>query len=382
MAAERPEFENPDFIDDYEAEEIQERMMENLPGDISSMPGDFPYDFTMPTAIEVSQLVQFTIVRALMIAFPEYAWEEWLDLHGAQVQVTRKEAVAATGYINVSGEAGTEIEAGTTFCVPADDDEEDIEFDTTETVILEEGVTAQIPIIASEPGTSGNVASGTITMMAEPIDGIEEVTNEDPTSGGMDEEDDDSYYERIHDAYASSLYYTGNDTDYKRWAKEITGIGDCIVVSAWDGPGTVKLILVDSNGSPASQSLVDQVYNYIVSPNDRSERLLPTACANLTCVPADSKAISYSCSDIVLDGSMTLQEVIDAFKEAVIETYASAKEAGVLRYNNVRPLMASIGGVSDYGDFLVDGDHSNVILSADEYPVTGDVVFTEEGSGE
>lgn len=378
MAAERPEFENPEFIDDYEAEEIQERMMENLPTDISNMPGDFPYDFTMPTAIEVSQLMQFGIVRALMIAFPEYAWDEWLDLHGGQVQVARKEAVTASGFINVLGEEGTEIEAGSTFCVPADDDEEDIEFDTTETVILQEGIVARIPVVASEAGASGNVAAGTITMMAEPIDGIESVTNDEPTSGGMDEEDDDSYYERIHAAYTSSLYYTGNDTDYKRWAREITGIGDCIVVPAWNGPGTVKLILVDSNGSPASQSLVDQVYNYIVSPDNRSERLLPTACTELTCVPAASRAIDYSCSGIVLDGSMTLQEVIDAFEEAVIGTYASSKDEGVLRYNNVRPLMASIGGVSDYGDFLLDGGHSNVVLAADEYPVTGTVTFTEE----
>ena len=78
----RPEFVYPDFIEDNDADEIQERMMENLPADISDMEGDFPFDFTMPTAIEISQLIQFDVVRSLMIAFPEYAWDEWLDLHG------------------------------------------------------------------------------------------------------------------------------------------------------------------------------------------------------------------------------------------------------------------------------------------------------------
>lgn len=378
MDTERPEFENPDFIDDYEADEIQERMMENLPEDISNMPGDFAYDFTMPTAIEISQMVQFSLVRVLMIAFPQFAWGEWLDYHGNQVQVFRKEAVAAEGYIDITGEEGTEIESGTAFCVPANDDEEDIEFETTQTVTLEEGVTAHIPIIAVEAGASGNVAAGTITMIAEPIDGIETITNNSSTSGGLDEEDDEAYCDRILAAYSSSLYYIGNDTDYKRWAKEITGIGDCVVVPAWDGPGTVKLILVDSNGSPASQSLVTQVYNHIVSPNDRSARLLPTACADLTCVAAASRTIDYSCTDIVLDGTKTLEEVMTAFEEAVLTTYADAKEAGMLRYNSVRPLMSSIGGVSDFGDFKVNDGYTNVVLDADEYPVTGTVVFTEE----
>lgn len=378
MDTERPEFENPDFIDDYEAEEIQERMMENLPEDISNMPGDFAHDFTMPTAIEISQLVQFSLVRVLMIAFPQSAWGEWLDYHGNQVQVFRKEAVAAEGYIDITGEEGTEIEEGTAFCVPADDDEEDIEFETTETVTLEEGVTAHIPITAVEAGASGNVAAGTITMIAEPIDGIETITNPSATSGGLDEEDDEAYCERILSAYSSSLYFIGNDTDYKRWSKEITGIGDCVVVPAWDGPGTVKLILVDSNGSPASESLVLQVYNHIVSPNDRSARILPTACADLTCVAAASKTIDYSCTDIVLNGTKSLEEVIAAFEEAVLSTYAPAKEAGMLRYNSVRPLMASVGGVSDFGDFKVNDGYTNVMLDADEYPVTGTVTFTEE----
>ena len=77
----QPEFEVPDFIDGSTPEDIQERMMANLPEDIDDMPGGFPYDFTMPSAIEKSELIQFHLVRALMAAFPQYAWGEWLDLH-------------------------------------------------------------------------------------------------------------------------------------------------------------------------------------------------------------------------------------------------------------------------------------------------------------
>lgn len=104
--------------------------MGNLPADISDMEGDFPYDFTMPTAIEISQLVQFNLVRCLMVAFPEYSWGDWMDLHGAEAGVTRKEAVAATGTVSVTAAYGTVLAAGTVFAVPATDQMEAVEFQT------------------------------------------------------------------------------------------------------------------------------------------------------------------------------------------------------------------------------------------------------------
>ena len=64
------------------ADEIHRRMMAELPDDIDDMPGGFPYDMTRPAALEKAELINFHLARALMIAFPQFAWDEWLDLHG------------------------------------------------------------------------------------------------------------------------------------------------------------------------------------------------------------------------------------------------------------------------------------------------------------
>jgi len=85
------EFVTPEFIDNSDPDTIQSRMMNNLPVDISDMPADFPYDFTMPTAIEISRLIQYNLTRTLMLMFPMWAWGEWLDLHGVSAKVTRKQ---------------------------------------------------------------------------------------------------------------------------------------------------------------------------------------------------------------------------------------------------------------------------------------------------
>lgn len=63
------EFVTPEFIDNSDPDTIQSRMMNNLPVDISDMPADFPYDFTMPTAIEISRLIQYNLTRTLMLMF-------------------------------------------------------------------------------------------------------------------------------------------------------------------------------------------------------------------------------------------------------------------------------------------------------------------------
>lgn len=374
----QPDFIQPEFMDGCSVEDIHGRMMSNLPGDIDDTPGGFPYDFTMPSAIEKSELVMFHLTRALMVAFPQYAWDGWLDLHGQQAHVSRHEAAYATGYVLVEGEPGTEIEAGTVFCVPAEDGNPVIEYTADSSFSISEDGNVTVAVTAVEAGPGSNTRAGSVSVMDEPLDGITKVSNPEALTGGTARESDDSYYDRIAAEYENSMTYLGNDSDYKRWAQE-AGAGDCIVDPAANGPGTVKLVLVDANGQPASDALAQAVYDYIVSPGDRTKRLLPTACAELSCVPAATVKINYSCTGLQCDGTTTAAQVAKDFKEALKDVYAKAKPDGVLRYNDVRPLISSIAGVQDFDTFLVNGGISNIYFKSEEYPETGICDFSQEG---
>lgn len=374
----QPDFIQPDFMDGCSVEDIHGRMMSNLPDDIDDTPGGFPYDFTMPSAIEKSELVMFHLTRALMVAFPQYAWDGWLDLHGQQAHVSRHEAAYATGYVLVEGEPGTEIEAGTVFCVPAEDGNLVIEYTADSSCTIGGDGNVTVAVTAVEAGPGSNVKAGSVSVMDEPLDGITKVSNPEPVTGGTARESDDSYYDRIAAEYENSMTYLGNDSDYKRWAQE-AGAGDCIVDPAANGPGTVKLVLVDANGQPASDALAQAVYDYIVSPSDRTKRLLPTACAELSCVPAVTVKINYSCTGLQCDGTTTAAQVAKDFKEALKDVYAKAKPDGVLRYNDVRPVISSIAGVQDFDTFLVNGGISNIYFKSEEYPETGICEFSQEG---
>lgn len=175
--------------------------------------------------------------------------------------------------------------------------------------------------------------------------------------------------------YDNSLTFLGNDSDYIRWAKE-SGAGDCIVIPTAEGPGTVKIVLVDANGQPANDELVHKVYNYIVSPEDRSKRLLPTACAKLICGPATTVKIDYVITGLFYDETTTIKQIEKDFSTAVKAVYTVAKQQNILRYNDVRPIISNIAGVVDFEEFLMNGERENIQLNKEEYPETGSFHFS------
>lgn len=371
------EFIPPEFVEGSAPEEIQMRMMKSLPKDIDDMPGGFPYDFTMPTALEKAELIQFHLVRALMTMFPQFAWGQWLDYHGQQTGTVRKAANHASGYVTFKGVAQTVIPEKLIVCTPAANDKPAIEFYTDQEAVIPDKGIVTVAVTAVNPGNGSNVPKNTISLMAQPLKGIESLVNAEEISGGADGEDDESYRERILEYHATDgESFIGNDSDLKRWAKEVPGIGDCIVVPTWNGPGTVKLVLVDANGQPANKRLIQAVYDHIVSPDNRAERLLPAGSALLTVTAADTMAVHFAGWRLTLEEGFSLEQVIEDFKAAVLKYFVHAKEEGVVRYNEVHALLTQTNGVVDFVEFTMNKEKSNIVLKQDEYPEIADVHFS------
>ncbi len=55
----------------------------------------------------------------------------------------------------------------------------------------------------------------------------------------------------------------------------VAGVGAVTVTPAEDTSGTVKMVILDQNGDPASKSIQNNVYDYIMSPSDPDSRLAP-----------------------------------------------------------------------------------------------------------
>lgn len=363
------EFTLPSFVQNNDADTIQKRMMESLPADIDNMPGGFPWDFTMPTAIEKSELIQFHLVQTLMIMFPMWAWGEWLDYHASIAGIKRKEAGFASGKLQINGLEGTSIPAGSVFVTPATDNGPSIEFEALEDYVIDSSGVIEIDVIAKESGKGSNVQAGTITLMSKPIQGITKVSNGNQFSGGTQTEDDESLRERIQQVNESQgVSYVGSDSDYIRWAKEVIGVGSVIVVPEWMGPGTVKLVIVDSNGEAANDYILDEVYNHIMSPDNSMERLAPIG-ALLTVAGPALVEIEYTCSVDLSEGT-TPEAVEEKFREKIEVYYETAKNEGTLKYNRIAALLMEVEGVKDFTELKINGSVNNITFDIDEYPKT------------
>lgn len=372
------EFITPEFVNNSDPDTIQSRMMNNLPVDISDMPADFPYDFTMPTAIEISRLIQYNLTRTLMLMFPMWAWGEWLDLHGVSAKVTRKQASRASGHVTVTGIAGTIIEEGTVFCTEGTTDVESVEFATTEEATIPEQGTVDIPVASVLTGATYNVTRNTVTLQKQPNENITSVTNENPIRGGTDEEDDDTYRERILEKLRSAeVSFVGCDADYVRWAKEVSGVGSAVVEPEWKGPGTVKVVVADPDGSAVGEETLKAVENYIVSPKDRLKRLAPIG-ASVTISTVQDMTMKYR-AVIELESNYSVDNVKEAFLSALKTYYRTAKDNEEIRYTVVSALLSNTAGVIDFSGLKINSGTDNIAVAADYYPVTAlsDLDFTE-----
>ena len=194
-------------------------------------------------------------------AFPSTATGTWLDLHCAQVGITRKAATKAVGVVTVtrSQEGNIRIPAGKIFRTEANADGTVYRFVTTETVVLTAGEeTCTVPVEAEEYGKDGNVVTGMISIIVTPITGIASVTNTAAwlTSEGRDKETDDELRDRYFLAWKSTNGCT--KYAYESWALSVSGVEAVKILDQHPrGQGTVDVIVKGVAGVPTESTLAE-----------------------------------------------------------------------------------------------------------------------------
>ena len=149
-----------------------------------------------------------------------YARNEVLDALGENKDVERIEATCATTILQF----GVNEKLGTNIIIPAGmrvTGDFEHYFTVDQTVILEAGdLIVEVTATAENGGNDYNdIAPGQINQIVDISDAplIDYVTNLKITSGGSDEEDDDTYRERIRES-ENKLSTAGPEKAYRYWA--------------------------------------------------------------------------------------------------------------------------------------------------------------------
>lgn len=321
---------------------------------MSKFEGTFEYDIFSSNAIEFMK-TYVELGELYKVAFADTSYGDFLTARAKEAGIIRKEATRAHGTIIVTGNGV--LHKGSQFAT-----EDGIIFETTKDVTIK-GATP-VTIQAINPGVTGNVSAGAITVIPMSIPGVQSVTNTSSTLDGFEQESDDALRERYL-VHVRTPGTSGNKFHYYEWAMSVPGVGGAKIVPTWAGPGTVKIIIVNSEFKEATDKLVKAVFDYI-------ESVRPMG-AMVTVKSAIVKPINISVR--IEDGSLDMNMFT-----ALMHSYLISLEKQVISSDSIiKASLAKVGslvldaGATDYSDLTINGTSTSITLLADDLPTLGKV---------
>ena len=346
------EYETPYFLKNKSVDEIHAQMKAILPADIDVSEGSHEWNMTRPTALIVAMVCQFILPEVVKLTFPSWSYGDYLDMHAIQRGMERRAATAATGTITITGDANSMIPKGSMFSTASVNDEPSVDYITLEQAVIPVGGSVDVPVECTKKGVIGNTIENTVIFVSSKLTGIKAVTNAEEITGGTETESDESLIERIEEYDATQgQSFVGNPNDYKRWATSVDGVGEAIIISAQDDSGLVTIILTDSNGAPANETLREAVYNYIMRPDAPGERLAPVN-AKLSVLAPDALAIGIKATIELVDG-YNLEAVTATLLENLKQYLPTAMDEQEIKYTRIARVFSETVGVNDYTDLQI-----------------------------
>ncbi|GBG11333.1 baseplate J protein [Paenibacillus agaridevorans] len=329
-------------------ESIMGRMLDRIPNDLDKREGSIIYDALAPAAAELAQLY-IELDLQLRFAYGTTSSGEYLALRTADYGVDRQLASPSRreGLFFGRGDEPLDVPIGSRYSA------EDLIY-----VVREKMGSGVFVLECETPGAAGNTYYGPL-LPVDYVNGLDRAELGDVLVPGEDDESDEAlrarYLHRVRNPSSG-----GNAADYRDWAMSVAGVGGAKVYPLWDGPGTVKVVIVDSDKRPASPTLVAETAGQI-------ETKRPIGAA-VTVVSASAAPITVT-STVVLAAGYTLQAVTDAFAAALETHFRSiAFSASYVSIAGIGVLLLSVPGVLDYTGLTLNGGTGNVALDDEEIP--------------
>lgn len=235
-------------------EEISADILREMPSTYQKSVGFVAWDYARAIAIGGFEKI-YSLLKYLC-SFGDINNFEYDDLVKFVFQrrgIVARVASYAKGSVTVTGN-GT-IKVGDLFQT-----ESGLQFQATEEKTIVGSGTFTVECVTA--GIIGNVPPNSIAVIPVSIAGISTVTNLNAMSGGYDKETKESIIERYLEDIQQPIT-SNNINHYKKWAKEVTGVGDAKIKPTWNGNNTVKVVIINANKEVADNALINDVQKYI-----------------------------------------------------------------------------------------------------------------------
>ena len=347
------------MFEDMTYENILSDALSRVTNDVDKREGSVIYDALAPACFFLADMY-FKLDNYLDLLFADTAVEMFLDRKAAELGLKRKTATKAVRKVT----SKEDLTIGSVWGI------EDVSF-----TILNETAVNEYSAECNTAGSIGNAYSGKLSLISGQKNDVEAQLT-DIIVPGSDTESDESLRERYYDR-AQLPVTSGNKFHYKQWAKEVPGVGDAKVFPLWNGNGTIKVTIVDSN-MEITPGLKDSVQTYI----DKVRPIGPT----VTVTDPTKTEINITAS-ITTDKTKSKFDIEKKFKAILERDFLELIKKSFDAENSfakVRLSYAQIGrelleteGVIDYTLLTVNEGTANIMLEPDAIPIIGTINLTE-----
>ena len=231
-------------------ESIMRELLASAPPGIDLRQGGIFYDAVASAALKLAQFYT-DLNNVFDLVFITTAVGEYLDRRGREFNVWRNPATRAQYDFEWRGPIAPQV--GDVFF------HEGLYF----TLRRDLRVSPALFLEANEPGAaSNNVSPNTAAIPLVSGNRLEVSKFASLLVPGSNEESDDNYRRRIIEKIAGPAE-SGNRQNFKTWVESNPDVGRARILPLFAGANTVAAVVIDHEGRPAAQSIIDSVQKYI-----------------------------------------------------------------------------------------------------------------------
>lgn len=339
---------------------IMNRMLDRVSDQVDKREGSVIWDALAPAAVELQLMyIEFDII--LKETFGDTASREYLIRRAKERGITPYPAT----YALLKGEFNIDVPIGSRFSL------NELNYS-----VVEQIGTGVFKMECETLGVQGNKYFGDLIPI-EYIDGLQTAKLTELLIPGEDEEDTESLRTRYFESFDTKPF-GGNQKDYIQKTNSIAGVGSTKVTPIWDGGGTVKLTILNSEFDKASSELVNTVQQEIDPTKDGHGVGIAPIGHIVTVNTAEEIAVNIT-SNIIFDEGYSFtgqkQNIIDAISAYLLELRKEwANQTNlVVRIAQIETRILAIKGIIDISGTKINGAASNLTLTKYQIPVMGGV---------
>lgn len=349
-------------------ETVMARMLDNVSNDVDKREGSVIWDAIAPCARELVNMYA-EITQALDNTFAGTADREWLIKRCAEIGVVPYPATYAIRKGKFTP-VELEIPIGSRFSY------EDTNFRVTEKD--PEGTAGVYHLECEELGEIGNDGSGLLVPI-EYIQGLETATLlSEVVVFGEEEEDTEALRTRYFESLPT-MTLDGNVAQYEKWCREYAGIGNYKVFPEWNGKNTVKVSILSSENTVASEYLIDEFQEYLdpkASPDDTHGEGLGMGKAPIGAIVTVSTATEVP---INVHAQLALRDGFDrpVNVETELEEYFHSLNytKTLVSYVAVSAVLQNNYSIEATLDVTMNGEKTNITLKDEEICKLGEFTY-------